>query len=97
MPEREHPNVTFAKSLEALADSVEIEMKPKMGEVELRLLQREEHDAWRQLCFELKSRGVVTELDLESPVGRSDTPGQRLLDSIRAWSALQARLMGSKR
>lgn len=88
----EHPMVTFCKSLETLADSTETIMVPKIGEAELRILQREEHDAWRKLCFELKTRGVVTEQDLNSPTGSTSTPGNRLLNSIRAWCELRVQL-----
>lgn len=91
----EDPNVTFAKSLEALAESTEIVMVPKVGEAEIRSLQREEHDAWRRLCFMLKTRGVVTESDLQSPVGQClnpRSPGQDLLNAIRNWCELRVDL-----
>jgi hypothetical protein len=91
----EHPMVTFTKSLEALAENTVEIMVRKVGEAELRNLQREEHDAWRKLCFMLKTRGVVTEVDLNSPVGQClspRSPGQDLLNAIRGWCELRVDL-----
>jgi hypothetical protein len=67
-------------------------MANKTSETELRLLRRAEHDAWRKLCFELRSRGVVTQLDLESEEGEVHSSGCRLLNSIREWCELRVKL-----
>ena len=48
-------------------------------------IAREEHALWQKLCAELQKLGAVTKSDLESRLSAQDTPGQRLLKSIRAW------------
>jgi len=46
---------------------------------------REELAAWQQVCEELKQLEAVTEQDLKSQLHLSETPGQRLLTTLRQW------------
>jgi len=60
-------------------------------------LQRAEYDAWRKVCHDLQSRGVIGKFDLNTPVGENGTAGQRLLNDIREWGvALGACTLAAK-
>jgi hypothetical protein len=60
-------------------------------------LMRREWDLWRGgVCPRLEELGAVTQADLCSPVGLNETPGQQLLNVIRAWGEALVELRKAK-
>lgn len=57
-----------------------------------RIAARLEHDAWKAVCKALREVHAVTDDDLNAPVSSNATPGQRLLNQIRAWGDARAEL-----
>lgn len=54
-------------------------------------LLRAEHEQWQELCRQLKECGAITNRDLNTPYGSTDSRGQRLLTDLNFWGDLRAR------
>ena len=55
-------------------------------------MQHAEHTLWLALCEHLVKQRAVTRMDLERPVGETNTMGMYLLDKIRTWGEARSNL-----
>lgn len=51
-----------------------------------------EWDAWQEIVKQTKAGAQITEADWSAPLGRANTPGEKLIQAIKAWGDLRAEL-----